>query len=151
MTVRLMKRDRNNPTDYSIDTEYPFDGSIYSASIGSYSYQLKMLFDQSDNVKSITYTTTFTANETYPGYYDNNGSWHQLSSNSGTILISGLSDYDYSRGILFGVTFSGSYTTSVPAVTPIPKIGSNDISKIYLGSEEISKIYLGSEVIYNAV
>lgn len=30
------------------------------------------------------------------------------------------------------------------------KIGSNDISKIYLGTEEIGKIYLGSEVVYEA-
>ena len=30
------------------------------------------------------------------------------------------------------------------------KIGSNDISKIYLGSEEISKIYLGSNIVYEA-
>lgn len=30
------------------------------------------------------------------------------------------------------------------------KIGSDDISKIYLGSEEISKIYLGSELVYEA-
>lgn len=32
----------------------------------------------------------------------------------------------------------------------IPKIGANDIEKVYLGSEEINKIYLGSEVIYEA-
>lgn len=30
------------------------------------------------------------------------------------------------------------------------KIGSDDISKIYLGSEEISKIYLGSNIVYEA-
>ena len=30
------------------------------------------------------------------------------------------------------------------------KIGSDNISKIYLGSEEIGKIYLGNEIIYEA-
>lgn len=47
------------------------------------------------------------------------------------------------------VVWEGVSETPTPVV-PIPKIGSNDISKIYLGSEEISKIYLGSEVVYEA-
>lgn len=122
--------------------------------------------DDWSNIESITVTSSTAFYSSSPGgYYDKNDTWRTyqnftktLSNDNKTITIEipaeirsdmktlGVSctTYNYARFSDF------SYTESSTPSTPIPKIGSDDVSKIYLGSEEISKIYLGNEVVYEA-
>ena len=147
MTVRLMKRASSSPYDYTENTGYAFDGSYISTSLyGGFLYQLTMLFDESDNIDEVTQSYN---DGTVAGYYTTGGNWITLS-NTGTWKISDLNNFDYSQGLCFGTAVRITYTTSQPTSTPTPKIGSSDISKIYLGTQEVQKIYLGSELVYEA-
>lgn len=128
---------------------------------------LGIINDDWNNIESITVTSSTAFSSDNPGgYYDKNDTWHTyqnftktLSNDNKTIAVeipaeirSDMKTLGFSCTTANYARFSDfSYTESSTPSAPIPKIGSNDISKIYLGSEEISKIYLGSEVIYNAV
>lgn len=115
---------------YSADNYYDFEVEYNGA--GTITARVKLSSDS--NWSSKTYSYTFLSNtlsrDSYVGSSNTEGDISNvLVTSNGTVLFS-----------------RDPVTPSVP----IPKIGSNDISKIYLGSEEISKIYLGSEVVYEA-
>ena len=115
---------------YSADNYYDFEVEYNGA--GTITARAKL--SSNSNWSSKTYSYTFS---------------------SGSVSKSTFVGTSYTEGAISNVlvTRNGSVLFSRDSVTPsvpIPKIGSSDISKIYLGTEEISKIYLGSELVYEA-
>ena len=63
-------------------------------------------------------------------------------------MVNPNSNATFSSFKVYDINGNQIIPASQPTPAPIPKVGSNDISKVYLGSEEISKIYLGTSTIY---
>lgn len=117
------------PLNTSFDLQIDFNHSSYTL---NFNYKLS---------SSNTWTTLASAY--YAGGFINNG--YIAVGGQSSVVESPISGTE----IINNGTILFSRDPVIPPI-PIPKIGSNDISKIYLGSEEIGKIYLGSEIVYEA-
>lgn len=126
-------------TGGSVSANTPY---FLKASYNGSTYKLEVSTDNVNYSTVVSYNSSIKVTNGFTNYLLGTFLDHNLGIFGGTIDL----NYCYIK-IDDNLVWEGSTVTPEPTGTT-PKIGSNDISKIYLGSEEISKIYLGDNVVY---